>query len=714
VWSTELDAIPIHLGHAIAGDPAWAEQREWLITNGLGSYGCGTVTGSRTRSYHGLLVAALGAPADPATRTLLVAGLEDSVHLDGPGHTSATPLWSQRWLDGRLEPPAATATLSVQLEGTIPCWRYAIGDALLEKRLWMEVGAHTTYVHYQLLQASRPLRLEITILVNPRCHHGAADPAPIQIQTVPRGVRLESSSAAIPPFTLRSDRGRCSPLGPEDWCHGMALAAERERGLPWTESLLRVCRFEVELQASNPSATLVLSLNPEAPLNGAAALAARRHHDEDLLRQWQNAEPQLAAQAPRWVRQLVLAADAFLVSRDDGAAPGTSVIAGYPWFGDWGRDTMISLSGLTLATGRAAIGARILRTYARHLSRGMLPNRFPDGGEPLSADDYNTVDATLWFVEALRRQLDATDDLALLQDLWPCLQMIIAAHCQGTRHGIGLDPNDALLRAGASGTQLTWMDAKVNGEVITPRIGKPVEVNALWCRALESMAHFAALIGDGDAATAHAALAERARCGFQRFWNPAAGCCFDVLDGPDGSHDDAVRPNQLLAVALSDRLLDSAQSRQLLAICEQRLLTPMGLRSLDPADRRYQGHYGGDPLARDRAYHQGTVWAWWLGPWAIARARLHGSAQPALQWLEAIADHLAEAGLGSVSEIFDGDPPHAPRGCIAQAWSVAELLRAWTELMAMTPDSPDQHTQHTRRPSTDGPTAALPAADRRP
>jgi predicted glycogen debranching enzyme len=463
----------------------------------------------------------------------------------------------------------------------------------------------------------------------------------------------------------------------------MALAAERERGLPDSDDHLRACRFTVELDPAEPSATLVLSTDAAASLDGDHALAERRRHDAVLLQQWQAAHPALAARAPAWVRQLVLAADAFLVARGEPAHPGSSVIAGYPWFGDWGRDTMVSLSGLTLATGRPALAARILRTYARQLSGGLLPNRFPEGGAPLGEHDYNTVDATLWFVEAVRQYHAATGDTALVAALWPQLQAIVAAHRRGTRHGIGLDPADGLLRAGAAGLQLTWMDAKVNGEVITPRCGKPVEVNALWFCALHTMAGFAGLCG-ADAAP-YAALAERARQGFQRFWNPAAGCCFDVLDGPDGAPDPAVRPNQLLAVALTDQLLSPAQGRQLLAVCNQRLLTPMGLRSLDPADPRYRGRYGGGPHQRDSAYHQGTVWAWWLGPWAIAQARLQGAPRQALQWLEAIGDHLADAGLGSISEIFDGDPPHAPRGCIAQAWSVAELLRAWTELAAMAP-----------------------------
>ncbi len=650
--------MAIRFGSDLCADPVAAGQREWLISNGLGSYGSGTVAGPRTRSYHGLLVAALGAPADPCTRTLLVAGLEEG------------PALNQRTM------------LAFTLEGSVPCWRYAIGDALLEKRLWMQPGAHTTTVHYRLLQASRPLELQIAVLVHARSHHGYSQEPMIDLRAVPRGVQLRPDVAGVPPFVVLSDRGRTELAAPGDWGE-VALSAERERGLPSHDRPLRACRITVALSSEAPTFSLVASTEAAPPLDGERSLQERRRHDDALLQQWQAAQPHLADRAPAWVRQLVLAADQFVVARTgagEGEA-GQTLLAGYPWFGDWGRDTMISLSGLTLATGRPAIAARILRTYAAHLSAGMLPNRFPEGGEPLGEHDYNTVDATLWYVEALRRYHEATGDTALIRELFPHLRQIVEAHCRGTRHGIRRDPVDGLLSAGAEGLQLTWMDAKVNGEVITPRRGKPVEVNVLWYCALRSLASYAPLCG--EAAEPYAALAEQARVGFQRFWNPQTGCCFDVLDGPGGHHEAAVRPNQLLAVALTDQLLSAQQARQLLEICGQRLLTPMGLRSLDPRDPRYVDHYGGGPVARDQAYHQGTVWGWWLGPWALAQARVQGSPQPALQWLEAIGDHLAAAGLGSVSEIFDGDPPHAPRGCIAQAWSVAEVLRAWTELSMM-------------------------------
>ncbi|MEB3200701.1 MAG: amylo-alpha-1,6-glucosidase [Synechococcaceae cyanobacterium] len=674
----------LRLGPDLCSDPVIAGSREWLITNGLGSYGSGTLAGGRSRSYHGLLVAALGAPSDPCRRTLLVAGLQERVLRAGPAGPLTTALGLPAGPDdGSL--PACGATVAFSLEGSVPTWRFAIGDSLLEKRLWMRPGAHTTCIHYRLLQGSQPLRLQLEPLVHARCHHGGGGHPSFSIQSHPRGLRVSAAVPGVPDLLLLSDRGLAAAAPPCDWLCGLELSAERDRGLPDRDDLLRAGRITAELSPLSPTLTVVCSTEADPPLDGEWCLQERRRHEHSLLRQWQRAQPGLAAQAPAWVRSLVLAADQFVVARGGGGGPdghsdgdGRTLLAGYPWFGDWGRDTMISLAGLTLATGRSAIAARILRTAVRHLSAGMLPNRFPDGGEPLGEHDYNTVDATLWLFEALREYLQATGDLELIRALLPQLRGIIAAHCRGTRHGIRRDPVDGLLQAGAEGVQLTWMDAKVNGVVITPRRGKPVEVNALWFCALHSLARFCELCG--EPAEAYGALAEQARHGFQRFWNEASGCCFDGLDGPEGRPDASVRPNQLLAVSLSDQLLSPQQSRRLLAVCGRRLLTPMGLRSLDPADPRYRGRYGGGPLERDGAYHQGTVWAWWLGPWAVAHARLHGDPQPALRWLEAIAAQLLSGGIGSLSEIFDGDPPHAPRGCIAQAWSVAEVLRAWTLL----------------------------------
>jgi predicted glycogen debranching enzyme len=390
---------------------------------------------------------------------------------------------------------------------------------------------------------------------------------------------------------------------------------------------------------------------------------------------------------PGWVRQLTLAADQFIVSRpgadgsgaDDAGADRrpVTIMAGYPWFGTWGRDAMIALPGLTLHTGRADVAGRVLRTFSKYLSNGMLPNRLPENG---SAPEYNTADATLWYFHAVDACWRATGDAELVRELWPALMEVIDWHLQGTRFGIGVDPADGLLRAGVPGVQLTWMDAKVGDRVVTPRIGKPVEINALWYHALVVMTNLAGRVGDAELARRYQMLANRVRDSFRaRFWCAARGFLHDVVDGPDGD-DSSLRPNQIFAVSLSPDLLDDGQAAAVVAACRRELLTPMGLRSLAPSDVRYRGHYSGGPAERDDAYHQGTVWSWLLGPFALAHFRVHGNRPEARALLAAIGGHLAEAGIGSISEIFDGDAPHRPRGCFAQAWSVAEVLRAWFEL----------------------------------
>jgi predicted glycogen debranching enzyme len=373
--------------------------------------------------------------------------------------------------------------------------------------------------------------------------------------------------------------------------------------------------------------------------------------------------------------RLVLATDLYIIARPLPDLPdGRSVIAGYPWFGDWGRDTMISLPGLCLATGRFDTARRILETFARYVDGGMLPNVFPEGG---TAPEYNTVDAGLWYLLAWRFYVEATGDDGALARVFPVLAAMIDWHREGTRYGIGADPEDGLLHAGEPGVQLTWMDARVGDWVITPRIGKPVEINALWYNALAAMALLAERAGRSGAE--YRSAAERVGASFSRFVMPDAGGLYDVIDGP-GGFDASVRPNQVLALSLPESPLDGTAQRAVLARCGAALLTSYGLRSLAPGEREYRGRYGGGVTDRDGGYHQGPVWAWLLGHWALAHYRVHGDAAAAQRWLEPIGDHLADAALGQVSEIFDGDPPHRPRGAPAQAWSVACTLEAWWRL----------------------------------
>ena len=350
------------------------------------------------------------------------------------------------------------------------------------------------------------------------------------------------------------------------------------------------------------------------------------------------------------------------------------MIAGYPWFGDWGRDTMIALPGLLLATGRPEIAEDVLRNYARLVNRGMLPNRFPDANESV---EYNTVDAALWFFQAVHQYYAATRDLSLLREIFPALEEIVDGYTRGARFNIHMDPDDGLLYSGEPGTQLTWMDAKAGDGAVTPRVGKPVEVNALWLNALMAQAKFAEALG--QSAFSFANRAAQARNGFTRFWNPDANCCFDVIDGPEGN-DAAIRPNQLVAVALEQSPLSAEQQRAVLDVCERELLISYGLRTLSPSAPHYRGHYRGNQQQRDSVYHQGTAWGWLIGPFVQAFLRVTGDPEQALTFLAPFENHLKIHGLGTASEIFDGDPPFVPQGCFAQAWTVAEVLRAWLEV----------------------------------
>ena len=652
----------VDFGREICGDLHSAEQREWLVTNGMGGFASGTVAGVLTRRYHGLLFAAL---KPPLGRTLLVTKLDEVAEYDGRDYALAT----NRWAGGSIDPQGYQHIERFRLEGTIAVWTFAIADALLEKRIWMEQGANTTYVRYDLVRGSGFIELTAKALVNYRDYHSTTQGGDwrMEITRVTSGLRVNAFDGATP-FYLLSSSAVAEPG--HDWYRNFDLTTARYRGLDDHDDHLCAGMFHVKLSPGQ-SVTLVFTTNPWDTRESEAALDRERAHEQDVLAR----APAPPAGDPGWIRQLTLAADQFMVRRPTDADPdGRSVIAGYHWFGDWGRDTMISLPGLTLSTGRSEIARSILRTFARYVDRGMLPNRFPDAGE---APEYNTVDATLWYFEAIRQYLAATRDLATLRELFPVLADIVEWHVKGTRYNIKVDPADGLLYAGEPGVQLTWMDAKVGDWVVTPRIGKPIEVNALWLNALASMDQFARALK--QPAEKFEALARKTREGFQRFWNPAAGYCFDVLDAPEGN-DASLRPNQIFAVSLPETALTRDQQRAVVDVCARELLTSHGLRSLAPSDSRYVGHYGGGPRERDAAYHQGTVWSWLLGPFVRAHLRVYGDPVRAASFLEPMAHHLKQHGLGTVSEIFDGDPPFTPRGCIAQAWSVAETLTAWREI----------------------------------
>ncbi|HET9488156.1 MAG TPA: amylo-alpha-1,6-glucosidase [Methylomirabilota bacterium] len=653
-------------GREIAGHLEAAERREWLCTNGLGGFAAGTVAGTLTRRYHGLLVAALDPPLG---RTLLVSKIEEQIAYDG----LEAALGTNRWTDGTVAPQGYRAIERFHLDGTTPVWTYALADALVEKRVWMDPGANTTYVRYALLRGRVPVGLNLEVLVNYRDYHGSTHGADWRMDISPArdGIRVIAYPGARPLLMLAA--GAEARLA-HTWYRGFHRVAERERGLDAEEDHLHAGTFLVRLGADE-AVTLVLSAEANPSLDAAEAWERRRRHEAELLRRWRGSLGAAAEAAPAWIGRLVLAADQFIVSRPLAEEPeGLSIIAGYHWFGDWGRDTMIALPGLALATGRPEVAARILRTFARFVDRGMLPNRFPDQGE---MPEYNTVDATLWYFDAIRAYHAATGDDGLLKELFPVLESIVHWHREGTRYGIGVDPADGLLRSGEPGVQLTWMDAKVGDWVVTPRAGKAVEINALWFNALATMEAFARRLR--QPATPWTALAARVRSSFERFWNEGAGYCYDVIDGAAG-HDGSLRPNQLFAVALPQSPLSAERQRRVVDVCARELLTSYGLRSLAPGHPDYHGHYGGGPHERDGAYHQGTVWAWLLGPFALAHYKVYGDRARARSFLAPLAHHLDDHGLGSIAEIFDGDPPFVPRGCVAQAWSVAETLRAWQAL----------------------------------
>ena len=659
----------IQFGREICGDLDAAESREWLVTNGIGGYASGTIAGSQTRRYHGLLVAALHPPVG---RTQLVSAIDEIVHYAGADFSLAT----HRWAGGAVEPQGFLLLEDFHLEGTAPVWTYALAGALLEKRIWMRQGENTTFIQYSLVRGDNAIEMELKALVNYRDFHSLTHGGDwnMNISAVEQGVKVIPFEGGTP-FYLKSPTATCELR--HEWYLGCYLAEETRRGLGDLEDRLFAALFHAKLEPGS-SVTLVVSTESAASLDEETARAERPNHDVNLFQEWQSRNEALAEQAPSWLWQLVLAADQFIVRRSLPEEPdGRSIIAGYHWFGDWGRDTMIALPGLTLSTGRAGLAKRILLAFSRYVDGGMLPNNFPDaGGKP----EYNTVDAALWYFESIRQYVEATEDTVTLQKLFPVLTGMIDAHIAGTRYNIQVDPADGLLYAGGPGVQLTWMDAKVGDWVVTPRTGKPVEINALWINALETMARFALLLAKpGDA---FEKLAIKAKKSFQRFWNVDRNCCFDVIDSPGMGNDAAVRPNQVFAVSLPVSPLTHEQQKAVVDICAWHLLTSHGLRSLAPGESGYTGHYGGSPRDRDAAYHQGTVWGWLLGPFALAHHRVYQNSAAALRFLEPLGRQIYASGLGTLSEIFDGDAPFTPRGSIAQAWTVAEVLRVWTEIAA--------------------------------
>ena len=648
---------------------------EWLVANGLGGYASGTVGGVLTRRYHGLLVAALPAPWG---RTVMLSALWERLRF--PDRSIAVLTGEER-VGIAPEQLAARNLTEFRLEDGLPVWRYEAGGARLEKRLVMPYGQNTAHLTYRLLEGPEPVRLTLRPSMHVRPHNApVSQPLREPYTMTAIAGRFEiTAPAEMPPLRLALVGGGAFTVDPARIA-GVIYRVEAARGYESSGDLWSPGYFRIDLGLGG-EVTLVASTEPWPTLEAltpAAALATERARRRGLLAA---ADPTAREGVGS---ELVLAADAFLVTpvsrvADTAHARATggharTVIAGYHWFTDWGRDTMISLAGLALVTGRHDEAGDILRTFGHYVRDGLIPNLFPEGE---TEGLYHTADASLWFFEALHRYLVATDDRATLAGLLPALVDIVEHHLRGTRFGIGVDPEDGLLHQGAPGYQLTWMDAKVGDWVVTPRRGKAVEINALWHNALRLLERWLEQAGGPLEPGVVGRQAARAARSFNaRFWCPD-GWLYDVVDGEHGD-DPACRPNQLLAISLTYPVLDHARWPAVLDAVRTRLVTPFGVRSLDPRHPDYKARYDGDLRARDAAYHQGTVWPWLIGPFVDAWLRVHPHDRAgARRWLEGFERHLSEACIGSISEIFDAEAPYHPRGCVAQAWSVAEVLRAW-------------------------------------
>jgi predicted glycogen debranching enzyme len=664
---------------AIHPDAELLLTQEWLLTNGLGGYASGTIAGTLTRRYHGFLIAALPAPLG---RVVMLSQIGERLSCaDG----ALAPLSHEPQSESNPESPTALSLTEFRLENGLPIWRYAAAGTVLERHILMPHMQNTVYVTYHLVSGAEPLHLELRPLMHFRPHGlPVSDPLQRSYELVMSEDRYEvSASPNLPRLRLYLQGTEGTLTVDREIVRHLFYRKEAEHGYEAYGSLWSPGHFATQI-VPGQEVTLIASTEPWTTIMALQVDAA--HTAERIRRRRLLAAADPDAQT-NTAAELVLAASQFIISPAGRVASTTrahalgdeerSVIAGYPWFTDWGRDTMISLEGLTLTTGRHLEAGWILRAFARSICDGLIPNLFPEGNhEGL----YHTADATLWFFHALDRYLEATQDHGTLALLLPQLLDIVEHHRRGTRFGIGVDPRDGLLSQGEEGYQLTWMDAKVDDWVVTPRRGKAVEINALWynaLRLLEEWGHEA--LGEYVAADL-AAAAEHARKSFnERFWYADGGYLYDVIGGPEGD-DPSCRPNQVIAISLRHPVLDRSRWKPVLATVRQRLLTPVGLRSLAPSHPDYKPRYFGDLRARDAAYHQGTIWPWLIGPFIDAWLRLYpGDRATARGFLEGLVPHLGEACLGSISEISDAEAPYTPRGCVAQAWSVAEILRSWVK-----------------------------------
>ncbi len=658
----------IQLGKDICGNLELGLRREWLETNGIGGFASATITGANTRRYHGLLTAAT---KPPVGRMVLLSKLEETLVIGDQRFDLSTNQYS-----GAIHPRGFELLTGFRLD-PFPVFTFEVDGVQIEKSVFMTQGSNTTVVEYRVLNAPRKaaLRLEIRPLMAFRDYHTLTHEnvaLDTTLQQEPGMISLRPYHG-VPRLYLAHNAAQVEAH--RDWYRHFFYAIEAERGLDTSEDLFNPAIFLFEISKTQP-ATMIASTEPQRVANFGRYRKAEVSRREQIAATASTEDP--------LARKLALAADQFIAKREDGY----TVMAGYPWFTDWGRDTMIALPGLTLPTGRADIARGILHEFAKHVDQGMLPNRFPDGNE---APEFNTVDATLWFFEAVRAYLDFTgDEKFVREELYGVLKDIIDWHIRGTRYNIRMLEN-GLLNAGEPGVQLTWMDAKVGDWVVTPRSGKPVEIQALWFNALKVMEELATRFHDQESVKRFRTSSSLVQWTFNRvFWNEEKGCLYDVVNG--GNPDGSIRPNQVFAISLHYSMLPKDRSEQVLGVVERELLTPYGLRTLNEKDPNYKGRYEGGPYQRDSAYHQGTVWPWLLGPFISAYFKVHGNSAEtrnhALGLLRPLEEHFSEGCLGQISEIYDGTVPQYERGCFAQAWSVGQIMQVLNDEIFQTTNAP--------------------------